>query len=115
MRRPLLHRYNLNPDFRPKEIGLSILDRGTHGMPLGDEATIAALAEETRTDQAVVQSLYEEEFAVLEAQSSVKNFIGVIAARRVRERLAVPRSPSHPVDARAGRPDARAERRFRAA
>jgi len=84
-------------------------------MPLGDEATIASLAEETHTDQAVVQCLYEEEFAVLDAQSSVKNFIGVIAARRVRERLSAPRSPSHPVNARAQRPNARAQRPFRTA
>jgi hypothetical protein len=60
-------------------------------MPLRDEGTIAALAQETATDPAVVQSLYQEEVAVLEAQSSIKNFIGVIAARRVRDRLTAPR------------------------
>ena len=60
-------------------------------MPRRDDATIAALAEETRTDQAVVQSLYQEELATLEEQASVKNFIGVIAARRVKERLTAPR------------------------
>jgi hypothetical protein len=56
-------------------------------MPVSYDATIAALAQETNTDEALVQCLYEEEFALLAAQSSVKSFIGVIAARRVRERL----------------------------
>ena len=59
-------------------------------MPVRDEGTIAALAQETATDPAVVQSLYEEEVAALEAESRVKNFIGVIAARRVRDRLTAP-------------------------
>ena len=63
----------------------------THGIAVGDEGTIAALAQETATDPAVVQCLYEEEVAVLEAQSSIKSFIGVIAARRVRARLSAPR------------------------
>jgi len=65
--------------------------RTTHRQPSGDAAAIAALAEETRTDEAVVQGLYEEERAALEARSSVKNFIGVIAARRVKARLTAPR------------------------
>lgn len=52
-----------------------------------DEATIAALAEETDTDRSIVKYLYAEELAVLESQASVKNFIGIIAARRVRQRL----------------------------
>ncbi len=69
-------------------------------MPLGDEATIAALAQDTHTDEAVVQSLYQEEFAILDAQSSVKNFIGVIAARRVRERLAGAHKHGRPTSAR---------------
>jgi hypothetical protein len=65
--------------------------RTTHRQPSGDAAAIAALAAETRTDEAVVQGLYEEERAALEARSSVKNFIGVIAARRVKARLTAPR------------------------
>ena len=56
-----------------------------------DEATIAALAEETDTDRSIVKYLYAEELAVLESQASVKNFIGIIAARRVRQRLAAQR------------------------
>jgi len=78
-------------------------------MPLGDDATIVALAEQTQTDQAVVQCLYEEELAELEAQSSVKTFIGVIAARRVRERLTAPHTQDQPASAPA------AQRRSRAA
>jgi len=55
--------------------------------PRIDEATIAALAEETDTDRSIVKYLYAEELAILESQASVKNFIGIIAARRVRQRL----------------------------
>jgi hypothetical protein len=80
-------------------------------MPLGEDETIATLAEQTHTDEAVVQSLYAEELAALDAQSTVKNFIGVIAARRVRERLTASRSGNSP-----SRPhNARAARHFRAA
>ena len=71
--------------------------RTTHRQPSGDAATIAALAEETHTDEAVVQCLYEEERAALEAHSSVKNFIGVIAARRVKQRLTAHHEHSRPV------------------
>jgi hypothetical protein len=52
-----------------------------------DEATIAALAEKTDTDRSIVKYLYAEELATLESQANVKNFIGIIAARRVRQRL----------------------------
>jgi hypothetical protein len=76
---------------------LTATNRKTHAMPSGDEATIATLAEETRTDQAVVHSLYQEELAVLEKQASVKNFISVIAARRVKQRLTAPQEhPTRP-------------------
>jgi hypothetical protein len=73
-------------------------------MPRRAKSTIAALAVETHTDEAVVQGLYEEELAALDAKSSVKNFLGVIAARRVRERLTSARSPSASAKARAERP-----------
>jgi Protein of unknown function (DUF3562) len=79
-----------------RRVALTDANRTTHALPSGDEATIAALAEETRTDQAVVDSLYREELALLEAQASVKNFIGVIAARRVKERLTSPAQHTHP-------------------
>ena len=76
----------------------------THGMPRHDKGAVAALADETRTDEAVVQGLYEEEMAALDAKSNVKTFIGVIAARRVRDRLSAERSPGRKAKARAERP-----------
>ena len=68
----------------------------THGLPLKQEAAIATLAQQTHTDEAVVKYLYEEEIAILQAQASVKNFIGVIAARRVKQRLATARKHGRP-------------------
>jgi hypothetical protein len=73
----------------------------THGLARKHEATIAALAQETDTDASLVQSLYEQEIEQLHAHSSVKNFIGVIAARRVRERIAAAREDGRPLDIRA--------------
>jgi hypothetical protein len=58
-----------------------------HRLPQNDESTIATLARETDTDQAAVKYLYDEEIAALQGTASVKNFIGIIAARRVRQRL----------------------------
>ena len=58
----------------------------THRLALKNEAIIATLAQETDADEALVKSLYDEEIALLQAQASVKSFIGVIAARRVRQR-----------------------------
>ncbi len=55
--------------------------------PRIDEAIIAALAVQTDTDRSIVKCLYAEELAILESQASIKNFIGIIAARRVRQRL----------------------------
>ena len=59
----------------------------THGLPPAHEASIDALAQEMDTDQARVKCLYDDEIARLEAPATVRNFIGVIATRRVRERL----------------------------
>ena len=72
----------------------------THGLAPRDEATIATLAKETDTDRGVVKSLYEEEITNLQAQASVKNFIGVIAARRVRHRIAAAREHGRPLNVR---------------
>lgn len=55
--------------------------------PLADETTIATLARQTHTSQDVVKNLFYEELAALHASASVKNFIGVIAGRRVKQRL----------------------------
>jgi hypothetical protein len=52
-----------------------------------DEAAIAKLAEQTHADLDVVRRLYEEEIAALCEEASVKGFVGVIVARRVKERL----------------------------
>jgi Protein of unknown function (DUF3562) len=73
----------------------------THGLPLKDQAAIAALAEEADTDEAVVKRLYAEEIAMLQAQARVRNFIAVIAARRVRQRLAAARKDGRPINVRA--------------
>ena len=73
----------------------------SHGLTPKHEAAIATLAEETDTDQAVVKSLYEEEIEKLQAQSNVKNYIGVIAARRVRQRIAAAREDGRPLKVRA--------------
>jgi hypothetical protein len=85
--------------FSLRRAALANAKRTTHRQRSGDAATIAALAEKTHTDEAVVQCLYEEERAALEARSSVKNFIGVIAARRVKQRLTAPHKHSRPVPA----------------
>ena len=76
-------------------------DLSTHGLPLKHEATIATLAQETDTDAAIVKDLYDEELAILQTQASVKNFIGVIAARRVRQRIASARRHGRSVKPRA--------------
>ena len=52
-----------------------------------DEAAIAKLAEQTHADVDVVRRLYEEEIAALCNEANVKSFVGVIVARRVKERL----------------------------
>jgi Protein of unknown function (DUF3562) len=52
-----------------------------------DEATISALAKQTDTAKDVVRHLYDEELAALHAHAKVPNFIGVIASRRVKQRL----------------------------
>ena len=73
----------------------------THRPAPKHETTIATLAEETDTDPAVVKSLYEEEIEKLHAQANVKNFIGVIAARRVKQRIATARELGRPLEVRA--------------
>jgi len=60
-----------------------------------DEATITKLAKQAHADVDVVRHLYEEEIAALHNEASVKGFIGVIAARRVRQRLLAARHPAH--------------------
>jgi hypothetical protein len=73
-------------------------DPSTHGLSPKEQATIATLAQETDTDQAVVKNLYDEELAILQTQASVKNFIPVIAARRVKQRIAAARRNGRPLN-----------------
>jgi hypothetical protein len=60
-----------------------------------DEAAIATLAHQTDSNRELVRDLYDEEIAALREKATVKNFIGVIAGRRVKQRLRAMRS-SHP-------------------
>jgi hypothetical protein len=52
-----------------------------------DENTITKLARQTHAEIEVVRHLYDEEIATLQKDATVKGFIGVIAARRVKRRL----------------------------
>ena len=52
-----------------------------------DAAAMAALAQQTHSTVDVVKGLYEEEIATLEAQATVKSFIGLIASTRVKRLL----------------------------
>lgn len=59
-----------------------------------DESTIARLAHQTDTNRDLVRHLYDEEIAVLHEAATVKTFIGVIAGRRVKQRLRALRGAS---------------------
>jgi hypothetical protein len=68
--------------------GSMVLNAGSTGVrSSSDEATISALAKQTDTAKEVVRHLYDEELAALHAHAKVPNFIGVIAGRRVKQRL----------------------------
>ena len=51
------------------------------------ESSIAAIAKETATSVEIVKALYEEEVTALDAQAKVKQFVGVIATKRVKQQL----------------------------
>ena len=57
------------------------------GSPATDEVTVASLAQQTQTPTHVVKRLYAQEIAALQSNARVKNFISVIAARRVKNQL----------------------------
>jgi hypothetical protein len=59
----------------------------TRHLQQSDESVIASLAEATHTSREVVKNLYDEEKAKLHAKAKVKNFIGVLAVRKVKQRL----------------------------
>jgi RNase H-fold protein (predicted Holliday junction resolvase) len=51
-------------------------------------ATLAeSIAKETDTPIEVVRVIYDEEFTALEANAKIKQYVGVIASRRVKLRL----------------------------
>jgi len=52
-----------------------------------NEAFVSAIARETDTSIDVVRTLYEEVVAVLTETAKVRQFIGVIATRRVKQQL----------------------------
>lgn len=52
-----------------------------------EEGTVSTLAARARVPREFVQRLYDEEVAELESTSTVKNFISLIAGKRVRRRL----------------------------
>jgi Protein of unknown function (DUF3562) len=54
---------------------------------VADDAAVATLAQQTDTAIDLVKSLYDQEIATLQAQATVKNFLGVIASRRVKRQL----------------------------
>lgn len=52
-----------------------------------DEVTVTPPARGTHCASELASQLFDEEVATLDAQATVKAFIGVIATRRVRQRL----------------------------
>lgn len=50
-------------------------------------AAVADIAKETATSVDIVKALYEEDVAALNAQAAVKQFITVIAVKRVKQQL----------------------------
>jgi hypothetical protein len=59
------------------------------------ETTISKLARQTHANVEVVRHLYDEELAALRRVATVKGFIDVIAARRVKQRLLAGASAAH--------------------
>ncbi len=51
------------------------------------QSIIDGIARETSTSTDVVSALYEEEMIALLAQARIKQFVGVIATRRVKQQL----------------------------
>jgi hypothetical protein len=56
-------------------------------QPKSDDAMVAAIARETSTASDIVKALYEEEVAALAAAAKVRQFIGVITTKRVKQQL----------------------------
>jgi hypothetical protein len=81
---------------------LSLVDllrnRMSHAISLepaqnkADHATVLAIARDTATSVDIVQGMFDDEVASLTAQAKVRQYIGVIATRRVRRQLQEPAS-----------------------
>jgi len=61
-----------------------------HRPPPPDEAIVTPLSNHMDNTPDLAKQLFDEEVAVLEAQATIKTFIDVIAARRVKQRLRKP-------------------------
>ena len=61
-----------------------------------DETTITKLGKQTQADIYVVRHLYDEELEILRREAAVRGFIGVIAARPVKQRLPAGAAGAHP-------------------
>jgi hypothetical protein len=53
------------------------------------EETLAAIAKETSTSLDLLKELYEEEVATLSSRATIKQFVSVIATRRLKQHLRV--------------------------
>jgi hypothetical protein len=73
------------------------MTNAAHSMRKSKESdeTITKLARQTHAEVEVVRHLYDEEIATLQKDATVKGFIGVIAARRVKRRLLGGETPAH--------------------
>lgn len=60
---------------------------GTPTSPASHEATVASLAAQAQTAPHVVNRLYDQEMSAMQAEAKAKNFISIIAGRRVKDRL----------------------------
>jgi hypothetical protein len=52
-----------------------------------NEAFVSAIAHETETPIDVVRALYEEEVTTLAQSATVRQFVGVLATKRVKQHL----------------------------
>jgi hypothetical protein len=58
-----------------------------HRPPPRDEAIGTGLSNRIDNTPDLAKQLFDEEVAVLESQATIKTFVNVIAARRVKQRL----------------------------
>lgn len=58
-----------------------------HVQSKSNEAVVSAIARDTETPVEQVRALYEEEVATLAERATVRQFVGVIATKRVKQQL----------------------------